>query len=162
MFARLAAYEGRDPAGTDALVEAMRGPASSGGELEGLRRLLLLGSRDDTSHLDVAVFDSSAALHPAERGGPEQVDGETQHGREHGELRHARQRMPQAGVRARLTPDEALQLLSQRGPGPEPDRRQASLQLPQVLRGSRAPIQLHGGPAQRQSSASAEGSLPIW
>jgi hypothetical protein len=66
MFARLAAYEGRDPAGTDALVEAMRGPASSGGELEGLRRLLLLGSRDDTSHLEVAVFDSSAALHAAE------------------------------------------------------------------------------------------------
>ena len=66
MFARLAAYEGRDPARTDALVEAMRGPASSGGELEGLRRLLLLGSRDDTSHLEVAVFDSSAALHAAE------------------------------------------------------------------------------------------------
>ena len=66
MFARLAAYEGRDPARMDALVEAIRGPASSGGELEGLRRLLVLGSRDDTSHLEIALFDSSAALHAAE------------------------------------------------------------------------------------------------
>jgi hypothetical protein len=66
VFARVAAYEGRDRGRTDALAGAMRKSAGSGGGLEGLRRLLLLAGRDDPIDLEVSVFGSTDAMHAAE------------------------------------------------------------------------------------------------
>jgi hypothetical protein len=66
MIARLATFEGRDPAHTDELVEAVRARVGSGDGLAGARRVLLLVDRVAGADLGVVLFESSEAMRAAE------------------------------------------------------------------------------------------------